>query len=88
MDLEATKTTPSESRRIALSAKPGDDKKELAWAFLGLNWNEFPSGVWEGWAVPRTLGVILAGLGVYAALAGLLWLAAWQRIQREQPPSG
>ena len=36
MDLEATKTTPNEPRKAALSAKPGDDKKELAWAFLGL----------------------------------------------------
>jgi hypothetical protein len=36
MDLEGTKTTPNESRQAVLSAKPGDDKKELAWAFLGL----------------------------------------------------
>ncbi len=36
MDLERTQTTPNELRKAALSAKPGDDKKELAWAFLGL----------------------------------------------------
>jgi hypothetical protein len=36
MDLEETKTTPNESRRAVLPAKSGDDKKELAWAFLGL----------------------------------------------------
>jgi hypothetical protein len=36
MDLEGTKTTPNESRRAAILAKAGDDKKELAWAFLGL----------------------------------------------------
>jgi hypothetical protein len=36
MDLEATRTTPIESRKLATSAKAGDDKKELAWAFLGL----------------------------------------------------
>jgi hypothetical protein len=36
MDLEATKTTPNESRKAAIPVKPGDDKKELAWAFLGL----------------------------------------------------
>ena len=36
MDLEATKTTPNESRKSAIPARPGDDKKELAWAFLGL----------------------------------------------------
>jgi hypothetical protein len=36
MDVETTKTTPKESRRVAIAAKPGDDKKELAWAFLGL----------------------------------------------------
>ena len=36
MDLEATKATLNEPRKAALSAKPGDDKKELAWAFLGL----------------------------------------------------
>jgi len=36
MDLEATKTTPNESRKSGHPAKPGDDKKELAWAFLGL----------------------------------------------------
>ncbi|MBV9889060.1 MAG: hypothetical protein JO119_21155 [Acidobacteria bacterium] len=36
MDLERTQTTPNELRKAGLSAKPGDDKKELAWAFLGL----------------------------------------------------
>jgi hypothetical protein len=36
MDLEGTKTTPNESRKAVLPAKSGDDKKELAWAFLGL----------------------------------------------------
>jgi hypothetical protein len=36
MDLEVTKTNPSESSKTALPGKPGDDKKELAWAFLGL----------------------------------------------------
>ena len=36
MDLEATKTAPNEPRKVAIPAKSGDDKKELAWAFLGL----------------------------------------------------
>jgi hypothetical protein len=36
MDVETTKTTPTGSRKGAMAAKPGDDKKELAWAFLGL----------------------------------------------------
>jgi hypothetical protein len=36
MDLEGTKTTPNETRRGAIPVRSGDDKKELAWAFLGL----------------------------------------------------
>jgi hypothetical protein len=35
MDLERTATTPKAPKN-AISAKPADDKKELAWAFLGL----------------------------------------------------
>jgi hypothetical protein len=36
MDLEGTQSPLKDSRKSALPAKPGDDQKELAWAFLGL----------------------------------------------------
>jgi hypothetical protein len=35
MDLERTQGTPN-SGKIGLPVRTGDDKKELAWAFLGL----------------------------------------------------
>jgi hypothetical protein len=35
MDLERTQATPKQPES-ALPARQGDDKKELAWAFLGL----------------------------------------------------
>ena len=62
MDLEATKTTPNESRKAAISGRPGDDKKELAWAFLGLI-------MWSG--------VVLVGVFVAGYVLGHSILHIW-----------
>jgi ABC-type transport system involved in multi-copper enzyme maturation permease subunit len=53
------------------------------WWYLGFNWAEFreetvgPEAGWQG-----TLGATLAGMGVYAVLAGLLWIEARRQFQK------
>jgi ABC-type transport system involved in multi-copper enzyme maturation permease subunit len=53
------------------------------WWYLGFNYAEFreetvgPEGGWQG-----TLGATLAGMGVYAVLAGLLWIEARRQFQK------
>jgi ABC-type transport system involved in multi-copper enzyme maturation permease subunit len=50
------------------------------WWYLGLNWEEFPLEAWgEDGGLRGTMGATLAGVGVYAASALLLWFTArWE----------
>ena len=54
------------------------------WWYLGLNWDEFRQQTFsdEG-GLRGTLGSTLAGVGLYAALAGLLWLTARRQFSKE-----
>jgi ABC-type transport system involved in multi-copper enzyme maturation permease subunit len=60
-----------------------------AWWFLGFSWDDFRTDVLEGEGPLRgPLGATMAGLGWYAAGAGVLWLAACRRFRREQAGAG
>ena len=59
-----------------------------AWWFLAFYWCEFPATVWNSGKLDQTFEATLAGLGVYALLAGILWVAAFQRFRREQTAGG
>jgi ABC-type transport system involved in multi-copper enzyme maturation permease subunit len=59
------------------------------WWFLGFSWVDFRNEVLEGQGPLRgPLGAALAGLGCYAAAAGVLWLLACWRFRREQAGGG
>jgi len=58
------------------------------WWFLGFSWRSFETNVAGDIPLRETLGPVMTGVGAYALLAGVLWLAAWQRFRAEQPPSG
>src|SRR5262249_33445901 len=56
------------------------------WWFLGFSWRSFATNGADD-SLRETLGPVMTGVGAYALLAGVLWLAAWQRFRAEQPPS-
>jgi ABC-type transport system involved in multi-copper enzyme maturation permease subunit len=47
------------------------------WWFLGFSWYD----VWEENVETEKMKTALFGVGIYAAMAGILWLAAWQRFR-------
>jgi ABC-type transport system involved in multi-copper enzyme maturation permease subunit len=61
---------------VAVGLNPG-----RTWWYFGLSWNGFSEEMAEGFR--GTFGAALAGVGVFAALSGALWLAACGRLRRE-----
>jgi hypothetical protein len=58
------------------------------WWFLEFGWTDFRELLEASSPLRAPLGTSLAGLGCYAAAAGVLWLLACWRFRREQASAG